>query len=49
MADCDAVLLVDPNFANAYFTRGNASYAIKHYNEAIADYNQATSLKPIAL
>src|SRR5690606_5640782 len=37
---------MDPGYARVYFNRGLAYAALKHYEEAIADYEKATALDP---
>ena len=36
-----------PNYRDAYVGRGDAYYALKHYNAAIADYNRAIEILPL--
>jgi len=35
-----------PDYADAYYNRGNAKYDLKDYTGAIADYNKAIQLNP---
>ncbi|HID19571.1 MAG TPA: tetratricopeptide repeat protein, partial [Methanophagales archaeon] len=37
---------LDPNYARAYYNRGNAYYYLKQYERAIEDYNKTLELDP---
>jgi tetratricopeptide (TPR) repeat protein len=46
IADFNRALDLNPNYANAWFNRGELRYAKGNYTEAIDDYNQALRLNP---
>jgi len=42
----DKAIELNPNFAEAYYNRGNAYSDLKQYERAIEDYNKAIELNP---
>ena len=46
IADYDRALELNPQFAQAYYNRGNAKRTLKDYQGAIADYDKAIELNP---
>ncbi len=42
--DCNEAIRIKPNYALAFFNRGNASFAIGQYDRAIEDYDQSIRL-----
>jgi len=46
MGEYDKAIRLDPKSARAYYNRGNAWYAKKEYDKAIADYGEAIRLDP---
>ena len=46
IAAYDNAIELDPQYAFAYYNRGNAYYMQEKYAEAIADYDRALALSP---
>jgi tetratricopeptide (TPR) repeat protein len=46
IADCNQAIRLNPNYANAFFNRGNAYKAKGQYDRAIEDFGQAIRLNP---
>ena len=46
IADYDRAILVNPNYTNAYNSRGNAWRDKGEFGKAIADYNEAIRIDP---
>ena len=46
IADYSKAIALQPNFADAYYSRGNSKLQLKDYIGAIADYSKAIELKP---
>ncbi len=46
LADCDAAIRLDPNYAQAYYNRGISYDALGRRAEALADYDAAIRLDP---
>jgi tetratricopeptide (TPR) repeat protein/S1-C subfamily serine protease len=46
IADYDKAIRLNPNYAFAYFNRGNSRYNLEDKKGAIADYDQAIRLNP---
>jgi tetratricopeptide (TPR) repeat protein len=46
IADYTRTIMLDPNNANAYYSRSNAHYIQKNYGQAIADYEAALRVNP---
>jgi tetratricopeptide (TPR) repeat protein len=42
----DQAMLIDPDYARAYRSKGDVLYDLKHYEEALAAYGQAIRLDP---
>ena len=38
---------IRPELADAYYLKGNLEFQIKHYHDAILDFNKATQLEPL--
>lgn len=48
MADADAALVADPNYAKAYYRRGSAQFALGHLKDAKKDFRKVCQLQPKA-
>jgi tetratricopeptide (TPR) repeat protein len=46
MADYDMAIKLDPNYAGAYYNRGNSRLEAGDKDGAVADYRQAVRLNP---
>jgi tetratricopeptide (TPR) repeat protein len=46
IADYDMAIKLDPNYATAYYNRGNARRAAGDQDGAAADYREAARLNP---
>ena len=46
IADYDMSIKLDPNYATAYYNRGNSRLATGDKEGAVADYRQAAKLNP---
>ena len=46
IADYDKAIALNPEYANAYYNRGNAYNSKGEYDRAIADYDKAIALNP---
>ena len=46
IADYDEAIRLKPDYAQAYYNRGNAKGRLERHEEAIADYDEAIRLKP---
>jgi tetratricopeptide (TPR) repeat protein len=46
IADLDKAITLNPNYAEAYNSRGLTYRALKNYQRAIADYDKAVALNP---
>jgi tetratricopeptide (TPR) repeat protein len=46
IADYDQAIRLNPDFAHAYYKRGNARFKVGDKREAIADYDQVIKLEP---
>ena len=46
LASCDKAIALKPDFAAAYFNRGNALKELKRFEGALASYDKAIALKP---
>ena len=46
MADADAALESDPNYAKAYYRRGSAQFALGHLKDARKDFRTVCQLNP---
>ena len=46
LADFDTVIRMNPNYANAWFNRGELKYAKNDFAGALNDYNRAVQLQP---
>ena len=46
IADYGEAIRLEPDYAAAYYNRGNAKYALGRYDDAIADHDEAIRLKP---
>lgn len=46
LLDCDAILRLQPDSAQAFFFRGRSCYRLGHLESAIASYSQAIALEP---
>jgi tetratricopeptide (TPR) repeat protein len=43
----DTAIQAKPDFAEAYFSRGNAQYGLEQFQAAVASYDRAIELKPL--
>lgn len=46
ISDFDQAIALNPDYAEAYFNRGNAYAALKQYPQAISDFDRAIALNP---
>jgi tetratricopeptide (TPR) repeat protein len=46
IADYDIAIKLDPNYATAYYNRGNSRLGAGDKDGAVADYRQAAKLNP---
>ena len=46
LASCDRAIALEPSFAEAFNSRGNALKELKRFDEALASYDKAIALKP---
>jgi tetratricopeptide (TPR) repeat protein len=44
LIDCDKAIVINPEFANVYFTRGGVNFDLKLYDLAIQDYTKSLEL-----
>ena len=45
-ADLSAAIRARPDFADAYYRRGDVCLARRRYDEAVADYGEAVEMAP---
>ncbi|GAB4818900.1 hypothetical protein N2152v2_005946 [Parachlorella kessleri] len=46
MADASKALECDPQYAKAYYRRGDAAFALSHFKDAVRDFRAAAKLAP---
>lgn len=46
IADATRALELDPRYAKAYYRRGDASFALGHFKDAVRDFRAAIRLAP---
>lgn len=46
IADADAAIESDPNYAKGYYRRGSANYALNHFKKARKDFRSVCKLQP---